>query len=60
MSKNNSVGVIEVMPENGSKKDFEEALYKKELLDAITNDDYSGKACQEIIDEAIKEVLKEG
>lgn len=57
MSKNEVIGIIEVMPENGSKEEIEEALYKKELLDAITMQDYSGKACNDIIQEAIIDVL---
>lgn len=54
---NKTVGIIEVMPENGSKEAFDEALKKKELLDAITYGDYSGEMCKEIINEAVKEVL---
>ena len=57
MSKKDTVGIIEVMPENASKEEIDDALYKKELLDAVTMQDYSGKACDDIIKEAIKEVL---
>lgn len=52
-----NIGIIEVMPENGSEKAIKEALQKKELLDAITSQDYSSKTCQDIIQEAINEVL---
>lgn len=57
MYKNNVVGIIEVMPDDFSKENIEEALYKKELLDAVTMQDYTGEACNEIIKEAIKDVL---
>lgn len=57
MSKKDTVGIIEVMPENASKEEIDNALKKKELLDAVTMQDYTGKACDDIIQEAIKEVL---
>ena len=58
MSKNKEVGIIEVMPENASKEELEDALYKKELLDAVTMQDYTGKACDDIIQQAIKEIFE--
>lgn len=51
------IGIIEVMPESSSEKSINEALQQKELLDAITSQDYSNKVCEDIIQEAIKEVL---
>lgn len=57
MSKK-EVGIIEVMLEDSSEKAIQEALYKKELLDAITSQDYSSSACEDIIQEAIVEVLE--
>ena len=57
MSKKDTVGIIEVMPENASKEEIDHALKKKELLDAVTMQDYTGKVCDDIIQEAIKEVL---
>ena len=39
-----------------SDKDIKEALYKKELLDAITMQDFSGKAIAKIIDETLEEL----
>ena len=50
------IGIIEVLPDSGSKEDIDEALYKKELLDAITMQDFSSKAIAKIIDETFEEL----
>lgn len=50
------IGIIEVLPDSSSKEDIDEALYKKELLDAITMQDFSGKAIEKIIDETLEEL----
>lgn len=50
------IGIIEVLPDSSSKEDIDEALYKKELLDAITMQDFSGKAIAKIIDETLEEL----
>lgn len=50
------IGIIEVLPESSSKKDIDEALYKKELLDAVTMQDFSGEAINQIIDEVLQEL----
>lgn len=50
------IGIIEVLPDSSSKEDIKEALYKKELLDAITMQDFSGKAIDGIIDEVMEEL----
>lgn len=50
------IGIIEVLPDSGSKEDIDEALYKKELLDAITMQDFSGIAIAKIIDETLEEL----
>lgn len=52
----NEIGIIEVLPDSSSKEDIAEALYKKELLDAITMQDFSGKAIAKIIDETLEEL----
>ena len=50
------LGIIEVLPDSSSEKDINEALYKKELLDAITMQDFSGDAINQIIDEVMDEL----
>lgn len=50
------IGIIEVLPDSSSKEGIDEALYKKELLDAITMQDFSGKAIEKIIDETLEEL----
>lgn len=52
------IGIIEVLPDSNSPKDIREALEKKELLDAITMQDYSGKAFDSILDEVLEEIRK--
>lgn len=50
------LGIIEVLPDSSSPEDIKEALDKKELLDAITMQDFSGSAINKIIDEVLQEL----
>jgi hypothetical protein len=57
-NKKTEFGIIEIMPENSSKKAMEDALQKKEIVDAITTQDFSGKVFDDILKEAIMQVLE--